>query len=241
MHDRRIVYPSPITRRRDGCDRDFACWCFRQLKSNVGSPPRTLARLLVIGDHVSTGTLLSPIPLCLPSMRQAHRQVYKVDINQSNRDTPGTWKDWRQLYIGSTHERLRPECWSSWQAIAKRLDEYFGKSYCHVTAGDTAEQRNDPRIRHLAGWADFHKTQVAVIYKGKGCFVIYPNLSQPAHHEARPGRRIVVQLGDDGARHWFDPGQVNDTIFTEEPNALPPLTSQRIYLLEACITTEQTR
>jgi len=110
-----------------------------------------------------------------------------------------TW-DWKTLYLGADHGDLSWESWSSWEDIAGRLDMCFGAGYAHPRVTRPSEAGDDPRVAHLAGWASYHRTTVQVFYKGRTWFEIYPDYTAPAHHLARPGRKIVVELGHDGAR-----------------------------------------
>ena len=162
-------------------------------------------RLVCIRDHVSLGVLLKEDDTndYYPPTACAQLTLMGDQMDYANYEKPGTWTNWKQLYVGEDHDRLTPETWSSWDDINTRLDEHFGSDYPVFQAGVTEEQRRDKRVSKLAGWASYHRTQVRVIYKDQGCFVLLPDVAERVHARAKPGRQIVVQLGDDGARHWF--------------------------------------
>jgi hypothetical protein len=169
------------------------------------SNSKVVTRLICVGDHASHGVLLSEDGTTdfYPPTACAELTLLGDEMDYSNHESPGAWVHWSQLYLGEDHDRLTPEVWSGWDAIETRLDEHFGNDYPVHQAGFTNEQRADKRVAKLAGWASYHRTQVRVIYKDQGCFVILPDVGARAHARAMPGRQIVVQLGEDGARHWY--------------------------------------
>lgn len=163
------------------------------------------ARLFVHGNHVAVGVLLKTdrVDGYYPPEPLKDLALPCHDPDMSNHDRPDVCKDWRHLYLAQDHGVLTPERWSPWEDIETRLDSIFGAEYQTFPAGLTVEHRTDPRVKKLAGWASYHRTQVTIIYKDKGSFVILPDVSRPCHSRAKPGRRVIVQLGEHGARHWF--------------------------------------
>jgi len=158
-------------------------------------------------DHVSVGVLAKPDHVSgfyPPEVTDTRFDVH-ADLDLSSHDNPEQWHDWRTLYIAKNHGDLRPEIWSPWEDISSRLDEHFGDKYVHHAVGFSEEQRSDKRLAQLAGWSSYHRTNVLVIYKDAGCFRINPDYDAPAHENARPGRAVVIQLGEHGARHWWSP------------------------------------
>lgn len=154
---------------------------------------RWLRAVRVPGDNVAGLFPLQQAPA------RAWRRPVPVDWSRQPRDCV----EWRQLFLTKDGlDDLWPEKWTSWAAFESNLDNAFGTDYVRAPDDLPASLMSDPRAAHLAGWASFHRTGVYIHSKNEWWYVT-PRVDELAHSKARLGRAIVVQLGDDQARHWF--------------------------------------
>jgi len=113
--------------------------------------------------------------------------------------TEAQWDHGMSMFLAMNEVPDTAERWSSWPVIARRLDETYQAEYSHHPVLSLGPDiANDARVGHLRGWASFHRTAVVVNWRNLRHFKILPDLSRK-----HTGRAIWIELGDDGARHWW--------------------------------------
>lgn len=111
-------------------------------------------------------------------------------------------KGWKQWFFAADSKIKGASGWSSWTDRWANLNEIFGDHNIRRHLAGPPVDQDDERLHQLPGWADYHRTAVRVNYKNQYDFYILPSFFSRAHHQAKLGRYIYLELGDEGARMY---------------------------------------
>ncbi|KAI0557695.1 hypothetical protein FGB62_271g029 [Gracilaria domingensis] len=115
----------------------------------------------------------------------------------------GSVSDWRQLFFAKDSPTHGALAWKSWKNTWSDLNRIFGDRTTPRDIEGILVGSRDPRVEQLAGWADYHRTNVYVNYQNLFAFRIRPRLIARGHEKAKFGRCLKIELGEEGARMYF--------------------------------------